>query len=89
MSFLYIWQTLFQGPLSIASGALGFAGYSNYLASKSTWLAESLQRFGAHAESAIAAAAVIVAVALLYRRITTIGKISIACASWSWARFCG
>src|SRR5215831_5957338 len=25
MSFLYIWQTLFQGPLSIASGALGFA----------------------------------------------------------------
>jgi amino acid transporter len=25
MSFLYIWQTLFQGPLSISSGALGFA----------------------------------------------------------------
>ena len=34
--------------------------------------------FGAHAESAIAAAAVVVAVVLLYRRITTIGKISIA-----------
>ncbi len=26
MSFLYIWQTLFQGPLSVASGAIGFAG---------------------------------------------------------------
>src|SRR6202161_2646547 len=38
MSFLYIWQTLFQGPLSIASGALGFAGYTSYLASQSSWL---------------------------------------------------
>ena len=34
MSFLYIWQTLFQGPLSIASGALGFATYSRYLVGK-------------------------------------------------------
>src|ERR1700740_1764931 len=34
MSFLYIWQTLFQGPLSIASGALGFAAYSLYLTAK-------------------------------------------------------
>ncbi len=77
MSFLYIWQTLFQGPLSIASGALGFAGYTNYLASQWTWLAGLLQRFGAHGDSAIASAVVIVAVALLYRRITSIGKISI------------
>src|SRR5271157_2627983 len=30
ISFLFIWQTLFQGPLSIASGALGFAAYSRY-----------------------------------------------------------
>ena len=36
MSFLYIWQTLFQGPLSIASGALGFADYSTYLVAKSS-----------------------------------------------------
>ncbi len=77
MSFLYIWQTLFQGPLSIASGALGFAGYTSYLASQSSWLAGLLQHFGAHAASVIASAAVIVAVALLYRRITSIGKISI------------
>ena len=77
MSFLYIWQTLFQGPLSIASGALGFAGYTSYLASQSSWLAGLLQHFGAHAESAIASTAVIVAVALLYRRITSIGKISV------------
>ena len=36
LSFLYIWQTLFQGPLSIASGALGFATYSRYLLAKSS-----------------------------------------------------
>ena len=34
MSFLYIWQTLFQAPLSISSGALGFADYSQYLAAR-------------------------------------------------------
>ena len=34
MSFLFIWQTLFQAPLSISSGALGFADYSNYLSAK-------------------------------------------------------
>ena len=34
MSFLYIWQTLFQAPLSISSGALGFADYSQYLTVK-------------------------------------------------------
>ena len=72
MSFLYIWQTLFQGPLSIASGALGFAGYSTYLAGKIELArqASSLQTFGAR-EKAIAAAVVILAVALLYRRITS------------------
>ena len=53
MSFLYIWQTLFQGPLSIASGALGFAGYSTYLIGKSTRaLGKISSLFGAHAESA-------------------------------------
>jgi fructoselysine transporter len=77
MSFLYIWQTLFQGPLSIASGALGFADYSTYLTSKSPHLARILAPFGARAESAIAAALVLLAVLLLYRRIQTVGRISI------------
>lgn len=78
MSFLYIWQTLFQGPLSVASGALGFAGYSTYLVAKSTHLSGAFGLFGSHAESLIASAAVIIAVLLLYRHIATIGKISIA-----------
>src|SRR6202167_1938956 len=34
MSFMFIWQTLFQAPLVIASGALGFAGYSRYFMGK-------------------------------------------------------
>src|SRR5215472_9583518 len=49
MSFLYIWQTLFQGPLSIASGALGFATYSRYLLPKSGWVASTVSLFGNHA----------------------------------------
>jgi fructoselysine transporter len=78
MSFLYIWQTLFQGPLSIASGALGFAAYSSYFVERSNSFAELVRRLGTHAESVIAATSVVIAVALLYRRITAIGKISIA-----------
>ncbi len=45
ISFLYIWQTLFQGPLSIASGALGFATYSSYLVAKSPRAAELVGRW--------------------------------------------
>lgn len=78
MSFLYIWQTLFQGPLSVASGALGFAGYSTYLVARSGWLSHALSPLGTHAYNVIAGAAVVLAVVLLYRRITAIGKISIA-----------
>jgi fructoselysine transporter len=77
MSFLYIWQTLFQGPLSIASGALGFADYSTYLTSKSARAGQLLGLFGKHAESSIAVVVVLIAMVLLYRRIRTIGRISI------------
>ncbi len=84
MSFLYIWQTLFQGPLSIASGALGFAAYSNFLVAKipglNPWLATHPGEqavFAKYYDPVIAAAAVIIVIVLLYRRITTIGKISV------------
>ncbi|HTZ75012.1 MAG TPA: APC family permease [Candidatus Aquilonibacter sp.] len=77
MSFLYIWQTLFQGPLSIASGALGFADYSTYLTGKSDEAGRILGMFGRHAESVMAATIVLIAVVLLYRRIRAIGRISI------------
>jgi len=30
ISFLFIWQLSFSAPLSIASGAIGLAGYASY-----------------------------------------------------------
>jgi len=77
MSFLYIWQTLFQGPLSIASGALGFASYSTYLTHQPELVSEAAALRTSATEKGIAAAIVILAVVLLYRRITTVGRMSI------------
>jgi amino acid transporter len=77
MSFLYIWQTLFQGPLSIASGALGFATYSRYLVEKSSRATGIVGAFGTHGNNAIAGAIIVLVVVLLYRRITEIGRISV------------
>src|SRR5215210_8824815 len=31
MSFLFVWQTMLQAPLVIASAAIGFASYFSYL----------------------------------------------------------
>jgi amino acid transporter len=80
MSFLYIWQTLFQAPLSISSGALGFADYSKYVAGKipgfSQWLAS--HAFDTNYNRIVALSLIAIVVFLLYRRITTIGKISTA-----------
>ena len=66
LSFLVIWQTIFQAPLVMASGAIGFAEYFTYL--------HPLGRYG---QKAVAGAVVIVLAILLYRRIANIGKISL------------
>jgi len=80
MSFLFIWQTLFQAPLSISSGALGFADYSKYVVGKvpawSAWLGAHLSANNYNRVVALTLIAIVVF--LLYRRITTIGKISTA-----------
>lgn len=76
-SFLFIWQTLFQGPLSIASGALGFADYSTYLVEKSGRLTTIMGALGSHGKNVIAGGVVLLVVVLLYRRITEIGRISV------------
>src|ERR1700723_4226874 len=83
MSFLFIWQTLFQAPLSISSGALGFADYSNYLMRKTpgltAWLAtdtDFTRWVVLNYDKVIAGLMIAIAVVLLYRRITAIGKIS-------------
>ena len=66
MSFLFVWQTLVQAPLSIASASIGFAKYAGYLRPISALQAKILS-----------GALVIFIAFLLYRRITTIGKISV------------
>ncbi len=89
VSFLFIWQLSFSAPLSIASGALGFAKYTAYLlpALEAQYAARqwSLQlpllgtlRLGwvVAGTTFTAIAIVLVAVLLLYRRITHIGRIS-------------
>ncbi|MFZ0334684.1 MAG: APC family permease [Candidatus Acidiferrales bacterium] len=65
LSFLVIWQTIFQAPLVMASGAIGFAEYFGYL-----------HRLGPYGQKAVAGGVVIVLAVLLYRRIADIGKIS-------------
>ncbi len=73
MSFLFIWQTVIQAPLVIASGAIGFSQYLGYLfPTTSMYNAE-----GSVIPHIISGALVLLLVFLLYRKITDIGKISI------------
>ena len=66
MSFLFVWQTLIQAPLVVASAAIGFAAYFNYLVPLPAYLSRLLS-----------GGIVICIILLLLRRIETIGKISI------------
>ena len=66
MSFLFIWQTTIQAPLVIASGAIGFSKYFSYLVPIT-----DLQK------KMVSGTLVILLVALLYRNIKSIGKISV------------
>ncbi|HUK46386.1 MAG TPA: APC family permease [Terriglobales bacterium] len=89
VSFLFIWQLSFSAPLSIASGAIGFAGYASFLVpgleqeyTARNWslhlpLIGTLQfRWAASGATFIAIGIVLIAVLLLYRRITQIGWLS-------------
>jgi fructoselysine transporter len=66
MAFLFIWQTTIQAPLVIASGAIGFSKYFSYLVPIT-----DMQK------KMVSGTLVIVLVALLYRNIKSIGKISV------------
>jgi amino acid transporter len=70
LSFLFLWQTMLVGPLSIASGAVGFTQYAKYLVpSIHGWQFPTL-----------AAAVCLLNTVLLLRRIRTIGGLSIMIA---------
>ena len=66
MSFLFVWQTMIQAPLVIASAAIGFAKYFSYLLPLTSIT-----------EKMVSGGVVILIVVLLYRKIDAIGKISV------------
>ena len=66
MSFLFVWQTMIQAPLVIASASIGFASYFSYLVPLSKMESKMLS-----------GGVVLMIVVLLYRKIDAIGKISV------------
>ena len=107
VSFLFIWQLSFSAPLSIASGAIGFAKYTAYLLPnlETQYAARqwSLQvpLLGAlklgwvvAGTTFLAIGIVLLAMLLLYRKITQIGRISkllwvVVMATIVWIIFAG
>ena len=66
MSFLFVWQTSIQAPLVVASAAIGFAQYLTYIVDLS-----------AMEQKIVSACLIIFVLLLLYRKIETVGKISV------------
>ncbi|HWR15558.1 MAG TPA: APC family permease [Terriglobales bacterium] len=84
MSFLFIWQLSFSAPLSIASGCVGLARYAAYI-----WPSLDHEYFArkflvgpleinvlANGGTIVAISVCLLALFLLYRQITAIGKLS-------------
>jgi amino acid transporter len=67
MAFMFIWQFLLSGPLEIASGYIGFANYAGYI-----WRGMTGRQ-----TLAVVAAVGVINITLLYRRITSVGKITV------------
>ena len=70
MSFLFVWQTSIQAPLVVASAAIGFSQYLTYIVPMELWQ-----------QKIVSGGLVILAFLLLYRKIETIGKISVVMGS--------
>lgn len=68
MGFLFIWQFILSGPLEIASGYLGFTQYLGYIWKDMSGF-ESL---------AVIVGLGLLNIALLYRKITFIGKLTVS-----------
>lgn len=68
MAFIFIWQFIISGPLEIASGYIGFARYFGYI-----W-----QGLTPRGTVLVVIAIGTLNIALLYRRITSIGTITVS-----------
>src|SRR5215207_8513441 len=66
MSFLFVWQTSIQAPLVVASAAIGFSQHLAYIVQ----LTPIEQKI-------VSGALVLLVLILLYRKIETVGKISV------------
>jgi amino acid transporter len=67
MAFLFIWQFILSGPLEIASGYIGFANYVRYV-----W-----RDMSTTTAILVAVVAGVANIALLYRRIESIGVLTV------------
>src|SRR5882724_7407543 len=89
LSFLFVWQLSFSAPLSIASGCIGFSQYASYYwprletvfsARQATialgFLGSIEVRWLVNGATFLAIATCVLAVVLLYRKITDIGWMS-------------
>jgi amino acid transporter len=68
IAFLFIWQFILSGPLEIASGYIGFARYAGYI-----WKGMTQREL-----VLVSAGVGVVNIILLYRRIGSIGKITVS-----------
>ena len=107
LSFLFIWQLSFSAPLSIASGCIGLAQYASYFwpgletvySSRETsihlGLLGAIQvRWLVNGATFLAIATCLIAVFLLYRKITAIGWMSkvlfcVVIGTVAWIIFAG
>jgi basic amino acid/polyamine antiporter, APA family len=107
MSFLFVWQLSFSAPLSIASGCIGVAQYATYLwpalghtyfdhtfSAAVPLLGKFQMRVPIHNATFVAMASCALAVFLLYRRISIIGRVSkflwvVVIGSMLWVIFAG
>ena len=67
LPFLFIWQFIISGPLEIASGYIGFAQYVGYF-----W-----RGMGSTETRLVSLAVGVVVIALLYRRITAVARMTV------------
>jgi amino acid transporter len=67
MSFLFIWQTIFLAPLSIASGAIGFSQYARFFSPQMGWWLEK----------GIAMAVCLLITFMMYRDIRAVERLSV------------
>jgi amino acid transporter len=76
MAFLFIWQFIISGPMEIATGYIGFAQYLDYI-----WKAPQFSMVFGGVSIKVYHVAIIIGlinIALLYRQITHIGKITVS-----------